>query len=289
MPQRNSRARCPAPLADSKVRLIHVARRQLGLTDEDYRSILGLMGGVAHAADLDPRGFTAVMARFEALGFRSTSPRRPLSVRTGMATPGQVSLIRQLWAECTDGQGTDATLGKWLERQFHVSSVRFVTLDLAPRVIGAMNAMKAKRKARDAASARKRLSRPQSSSTASTRDLFEPHVRRSGVPARDLFAAGAPTVDEIAAFICRAFRGKRNLNRFHRDRAVAEWVPDAPRRNDRSDGENLPARPSAGSHSVPDIACRLSSHAPSRTARHPVAGRRRGGKLAARVAPRHDA
>jgi hypothetical protein len=145
MSQQKSASPSPDRINDKKVRLIHVARRQLGLTEEDYRSILNLFGGVSHAAELDLAGFTGVMARFNSLGFSSTSPRQPLAPRTGMASPGQASLIRQLWAECTGDAGTDAELGKWLERQFGVSAVQFVTADLAPRVIAGLKAMKIKR------------------------------------------------------------------------------------------------------------------------------------------------
>jgi hypothetical protein len=110
-----------------------------------------LFGGVSHAAELDLKGFTAVLARFAELGFSSTSPRRPLPMRVGMAAPAQTSLIRQLWAECTADQGSEADLGKWLERQFGVSSFRFVTADLAPRVIAGLKAMKIKRTRQQAA------------------------------------------------------------------------------------------------------------------------------------------
>jgi hypothetical protein len=141
-PKSPSNVSAPQSIAPAKVSLIHVARRQLDLSEEDYRAVLSLFGGVASAKELDQRGFTAVMARLEHLGFRSTSPRRPMTARTGMASPGQTSFIRQLWAECTQGAGTDATLGKWLERQFGVSSLRFVSADLAPKVIGGLKAMK---------------------------------------------------------------------------------------------------------------------------------------------------
>jgi hypothetical protein len=141
----------PSRINDGKLRLIHVARGQLGLTEEDYRSILMLFGGVSHAAELNLAGFTAVMERFTALGFASTSPRRPFPQRLGMASPRQTSLMRQLWAECTNGTGTEAELGKWLEGHFHVSSLRFLTGDLAPKVLGALKAMKTKRGAQKAA------------------------------------------------------------------------------------------------------------------------------------------
>jgi hypothetical protein len=135
----------------SKLALLHVARRQLCLSEDDWRGILGLHGGVASSAALDARGFNAVMARLEQLGFKSTSARKPLPERDGMALPGQTSLIRQLWAECTGGVGTEAALGKWLEKQFKVSSIRFITADLAPRVIAGMRAMAAKRRAAETA------------------------------------------------------------------------------------------------------------------------------------------
>jgi hypothetical protein len=151
MSQANSRPPSPARIPDNKLRVIHVARRQLGLTEEDYRSILMLFGGVSHSAELDLAGFTAVMERFTALGFASTSPRRPFAQRLGMASPRHTSLIRQLWAECTNDAGTQRELGKWLEGHFGVSSLRFLTGELAPKVIAGLKAMKTKRMAQKAA------------------------------------------------------------------------------------------------------------------------------------------
>jgi hypothetical protein len=144
------------PISASKVRLIHVARQQTGITEEDFRALLALYGGVTSTTQLNQRGFDAVMDRFKALGFRSKSKRRPEAVRAGMASPGQVSLMRHLWAECTHGEGTDASLGKWLERQFNVSSVRFVTSEQAPKVIGGLKGMQRQneRRAAKAATAR---------------------------------------------------------------------------------------------------------------------------------------
>jgi hypothetical protein len=131
-------------LSPNKRAIIGVARRQLALTDEDYRSILGLYAGVKSSTELDQQGFSNVMGRFAELGFQSTSPRRPLTARAGMASPAQTSFIRHLWSECTNGNGTDASLGKWLEGKFHVSSVRFVTAELAPKVVGGLKGMKAR-------------------------------------------------------------------------------------------------------------------------------------------------
>lgn len=133
------------PLARSQLSLIHVAKAKLALTDDDYRAILKRFGRVESSADLDHAGFERVMEAFSRLGFRSDFQQRNMGVRAGMASPKQVAMIRELWAEYTAGEGTDITLGKWLERTFKVSSLRFVLAEIAPKAITALKAMKGKK------------------------------------------------------------------------------------------------------------------------------------------------
>lgn len=134
----------------SKLKLLHVARRQLGIEEEAWRAILRQHGGVASSRELSQGGFDGVMLRLGQLGFKSTSPLKPLPRRRGMSPPGQAQLIRHLWAEFTDGKGTDASLGKWLEGRFKVSALRFVDEELAPKAIGALRNMVARKAARPA-------------------------------------------------------------------------------------------------------------------------------------------
>ncbi|MEI8396211.1 MAG: regulatory protein GemA [Rhodospirillaceae bacterium] len=135
-------------LIDSKkIALIRVAKSQLGLTDDDYRAVLKHYGTVDSSKDLDLVGFMAVMTYFEQCGFQSTAKKRNFGNRPGMASERQVGLIRQLWAEFTDGTGTDATLGKWLDRTFKVSAIRFLPADKAPNAITALKAMKQRKAA----------------------------------------------------------------------------------------------------------------------------------------------
>jgi hypothetical protein len=131
----------PARLAPHKVRLIQVAKRRLGLEDADYRNILFRAGGVHSSRDLDESGFSAMMDILARLGFESTTAAANFGRRAGFATPAQVALMRHLWAEYTDGNGTDAQLGKWLEMRWHVSALRFLPIDAAPKVITALKAM----------------------------------------------------------------------------------------------------------------------------------------------------
>ncbi len=55
--------------------LIHVAKKQLGMDDADYRALLMRAAGVDSAEALDRRGFETVLAEFERLGFVKT-PRK---------------------------------------------------------------------------------------------------------------------------------------------------------------------------------------------------------------------
>lgn len=130
-------------LPKSKIALVQVARKQLGLSDEDYRALLLNHGGVTGSKHLDARGFDAVMERFAQLGFvsqRATQGGRP---RVNRATPAQVQLIRDLWVELTV-TGTEQGLRRWLDRHWGVSSVEFLTPRGAGRVIGALRKWQAR-------------------------------------------------------------------------------------------------------------------------------------------------
>ena len=137
-------------LSTKKIALIHVAKRQLCLDDDSYRDVLG-RAGVQSAADLDEDGFELVMALFERMGFVSDKTKRSFGNRPGMATARQVDFIRGLWRDYTDGAGTDASLGKWLARQFKVSALRFVDQVMAPKVISTLQIMVRQKKAKRSA------------------------------------------------------------------------------------------------------------------------------------------
>lgn len=124
-----------------KASLIHVAKRNLGLSDEAYRDILIQVAGVSTATDLDDASFSAVMNHLSELGFQSKARAREFGSRRNMASPRQVAYIRSLWSQYTDGVGTDASLGKWLRAKFRVDALRFVDADQAPRVITALRRM----------------------------------------------------------------------------------------------------------------------------------------------------
>ena len=85
------------------------------------------------------------MRYFTACGFRSTWTKRTYGKRPGMATPAQIELIGKLWLERSGGDD-EAALGRWLERCYHVTPLRFLDRDAAGKAVKGLNAM-TKRKA----------------------------------------------------------------------------------------------------------------------------------------------
>ncbi|MFT8420957.1 MAG: regulatory protein GemA [Gluconacetobacter sp.] len=133
------------PLAPAKVRLVQVARKRLGLDEEAYRLVLARAAGVARTGELSDEGFRRLMDEFARLGFRSDSNRRNFGDRPGFATAGQVAAIRRQWCLYSEGTGTEAQLGKWLERTFKVSALRFLPEDEARKALLALKQMVARK------------------------------------------------------------------------------------------------------------------------------------------------
>ncbi|WP_370226247.1 regulatory protein GemA [Pararhodobacter marinus] len=115
------------------------------MSDASYRSALVELAGVTSSTELDQDGFTLVMGFFEWRGFAPERAKGPsYDERPGMATFAQLELIRTLWREFTRGKGDEASLSKWLERTFKVSSLRFPTKGNGQKAITALRAMKAR-------------------------------------------------------------------------------------------------------------------------------------------------
>lgn len=125
-----------------RVALLHVAKKQLGLTDDDYRAMLSRAAGVNSAADLSDDGFQLVVFEFERLGFRSTKAKTSFGHRRGFASPAQVAAIRSLWREWRgeDDPG-EAALNAWLTKFHKVSALRFVSADKVTAVLVALKSM----------------------------------------------------------------------------------------------------------------------------------------------------
>lgn len=131
-------------LERKKISLVHVAKQRVGLCDDNYRMALRRIGHVKSATELSEDGFRAMMEYFAALGFRSDWRKRNLGDRPGMASASQVAMIRGLWREYT-GTEDELALGRWLERSYHVTALRFLDHAAASNAITGLKRMVARR------------------------------------------------------------------------------------------------------------------------------------------------
>jgi phage gp16-like protein len=91
-------------ISAQKLKLIHVARRELELTAEAYHEILRHHGGVETAKQLDDDSFKRVIDCMKALGFWvrrayvQDKPRDP----GALPTIAQMKVIGHLWADLSE-------------------------------------------------------------------------------------------------------------------------------------------------------------------------------------------
>lgn len=143
-------------LSPKQLALVHLAKKSVGMVDDDYRAMLNRVAGVTSARNLNDLTFRFVMEEFHRLGFDSTFAKHNLGLRVGMATPAQVQKIRDLWSDITDGEGTEQELGRWLEGHFKVSALQWLEYETARKVVGALISWNTKRQAKRAAAGQHR-------------------------------------------------------------------------------------------------------------------------------------
>lgn len=117
---------------------IHIAKKELGLSDEGYRSLIDTtVPGKISAADLDDRQLQLLLDRLQTLGWRPRLPRaseRPL--------PATVWKARQLWLELYESGAVHSSqwtaLARFAKRMTGVGDLRRLTGKHATIVIEAL-------------------------------------------------------------------------------------------------------------------------------------------------------
>ena len=139
-------AKLPLANRKAKLSLIHIAKKSSGIADDAYRILLEGAAGVDSAAKIEYEyQFNAVMKAFENLGFKSTmrnggkKPRPQWADKWG-GTEGQRAKIEVLWKACARNK-TERALRLFIKRITHVDHPRFLTVELARKVILALEAM----------------------------------------------------------------------------------------------------------------------------------------------------
>ncbi|SDU27203.1 regulatory protein GemA [Desulfobacula phenolica] len=109
---------------NGKKAVIHIAKAQVGMSNEEYRDLLSSVG-VASSVDLDNKTFGQVMSRFEQLGFRTTSKTRSKR-KVGNLPKGKKQLMKKLEAIILDMDLTWAYVDGIAKKRFKVDAAQWL-------------------------------------------------------------------------------------------------------------------------------------------------------------------
>lgn len=130
----------------TKLSLIHIAKKESGITDEAYRMLLEGAAGIGSAAEIVYEDqFDAVMRAFENLGFKSWKKQgkttsRPQWPDTWGCSEDQRAKIEAMWKTCARNP-SDKALQTFIKRITRVDHPAFLRPYLARKVIIALEDM----------------------------------------------------------------------------------------------------------------------------------------------------
>lgn len=133
----------PATVADQRRALlakVHVARKQLGMVEDDYRATLARVTGHTSAKDCSNRQLDRVLSELTRMGF--SAARRTRSPRAGS---GVARKARALWIGLYQlgaiGDRSEAALEAFGRRQLHVDRLQWANESEGFRLIEALKAI----------------------------------------------------------------------------------------------------------------------------------------------------
>lgn len=132
---------------------IHMLKDKAGLTDDDYRTLLGSMfQGVCSSVDLSESEADRLIAQLRSLapGFAAaySGGRRKyveIGKRPGMASPAQLRMLEAMWAEVSihhDAKGRALAFKDFLSSRFNVQDILWLQHSDVNRVVVALKAMR---------------------------------------------------------------------------------------------------------------------------------------------------
>ena len=154
-----------APLSEPSVTLrssraklakIHIAKRDLKLTDQLYRGFLNVLFGETSAKDLNHAQTDELLDHFKSLGWESSYPanqikaggiktkdlggsKSPIFSERGPATMKQLGLIMYLWQYGPGIRNKSVqALDHFLNHHFHIPGLKQVKAHQVPGILGAV-------------------------------------------------------------------------------------------------------------------------------------------------------
>ena len=115
------------------IRLIHVAKQKVGLTEEEYRALLEGISGKTSSTELTIAELEAVLKALKRLGFQ-VKKMAATPDEVGRATADQIDYIKGLW-ELSARVKTEAALNAFIKRITGVPYLRWLDVKTAQKVI----------------------------------------------------------------------------------------------------------------------------------------------------------
>jgi len=111
-------------IGNDKKAVIHIAKAQTGMSDEEYRDLLAGVG-VESSVDLTNKTFGKVMSRFEALGFQMTTKTRAVR-KTDNLPENKRQVMKKIEAIILDMGLTWAYVDSIAIKRFGVETVQWL-------------------------------------------------------------------------------------------------------------------------------------------------------------------
>jgi hypothetical protein len=125
------------------IRLIHVGRNKLALSDDVYRALLMGASGKESCAAMTVPELEKTLRAVKAAGFRVEKKLPLKDEEIGRATAEQLSYIKGMW-ELAARNKTEQALSRFVKRIARVDHIRFLDIPAAQKVILALRDMTAK-------------------------------------------------------------------------------------------------------------------------------------------------
>ena len=121
-------------ISKGKLAQIHIAKAQLGLSDEDYRAILARTAGVSSAKELTNRTVGGVMREFRRLGFEP-KPAKKAGRKAPSPPRSRQSVMSKIEAMLTHAERPWAYADSMAKRMFNVERVDWLDDDQLHRLM----------------------------------------------------------------------------------------------------------------------------------------------------------
>jgi phage gp16-like protein len=119
---------------------IHIAKKDLGMSEEDYRAMLWTVGRVKSSAQLDDAGRRQLLAHLSKLGW-APKPGKPKVLQLHERVTEQKRRLAwriEQWLAVAEPAREESYADGMARKMFHVERVTFCTVDQLHRIVAAL-------------------------------------------------------------------------------------------------------------------------------------------------------